>query len=71
MVRTNHWPPAARTCLGGSKSAGASAHRLDNPLQRVRRDVNTMAAHIVFDRDTHLPPLGRALLGRPPRAIWR
>ncbi len=32
-------------------AAGASAHFLDNPLQRARRDVDIVAGHAVFDYD--------------------
>ncbi|TRW86393.1 acyl-CoA dehydrogenase [Mycolicibacterium sp. 018/SC-01/001] len=32
-------------------AAGASAHFLDNPMQRARRDVDIVAGHAVFDHD--------------------
>lgn len=32
-------------------AAGASAHFLDNPMQRARRDVDIVAGHAVFDYD--------------------
>ncbi|PRZ43151.1 alkylation response protein AidB-like acyl-CoA dehydrogenase [Antricoccus suffuscus] len=32
--------------------SGASAHRLDSPLQRALRDINTGSGHVVFDQDT-------------------
>ncbi|WP_099022074.1 acyl-CoA dehydrogenase family protein [Mycolicibacterium palauense] len=33
------------------EAAGASAHFLTNPLQRIRRDVDIIAGHVVFDYD--------------------
>jgi hypothetical protein len=51
-------------------AAGASSHRLDNPLQRARRDVDTMACHMVFDTDERRRCHGRSLLGMPPDATW-
>ena len=33
-------------------ASGASAHFLDNPLQRVKRDVDVLSGHVVFDYDT-------------------
>lgn len=52
------------------EAAGASAHALDNPLQRTRRDINTMACHMVFDRDERNRCFGRVLLGLPSESIW-
>lgn len=52
------------------EAAGASAHRLDNPIQRIRRDVNTMACHTVFDLGEHHRSHGAALLGLDPRSRW-
>ena len=39
-------------------ASGASAHFLDNPLQRLKRDVDVIVGHVVFDYDT-----GRELAG--------
>lgn len=52
------------------EAAGASSHRLDNPLQRARRDVNTMACHMVFDIDERRRSHGRSLLGLSPDSTW-
>lgn len=52
------------------EAAGASSHFLDNPLQRARRDVNTMACHTVFDNDERRRCHGRALLGMPTESTW-
>jgi alkylation response protein AidB-like acyl-CoA dehydrogenase len=46
--------------LGGS---GASAHFLDNPLQRIKRDVDVIAGHVVFDYDTSRELAGALTLG--------
>lgn len=65
---------AVRTCQRAvhtlCEAAGASSHRLDNPLQRARRDVNTMAAHMVFDTDERLRSHGRSLLGLGADSRW-
>jgi alkylation response protein AidB-like acyl-CoA dehydrogenase len=51
-------------------AAGASSHFLDNPLQRARRDVHTMACHMVFDTDERRRCHGRCLLGLPSESMW-
>ncbi|CAA0128544.1 Flavin-dependent monooxygenase, oxygenase subunit HsaA [Mycolicibacterium vanbaalenii] len=43
----------SRAVIGDLLSAsGASAHFLDNPLQRIKRDVDVIGGHVVFDYDT-------------------
>ncbi|GAB3231311.1 acyl-CoA dehydrogenase family protein [Mycolicibacterium hippocampi] len=43
----------SRTVIGDLLGAsGASAHFLDNPLQRIKRDVDVIGGHVVFDYDT-------------------
>jgi 3-hydroxy-9,10-secoandrosta-1,3,5(10)-triene-9,17-dione monooxygenase len=44
-------------------ASGASAHFLDNPLQRIKRDVDVMAGHVVFDYDTSRELAGALILG--------
>lgn len=34
------------------EASGASAHFLDNPLQRIKRDVDVLSGHVIFDYDT-------------------
>jgi 3-hydroxy-9,10-secoandrosta-1,3,5(10)-triene-9,17-dione monooxygenase len=34
------------------EASGASAHFAHNPLQRMKRDVDVLAGHVVFDYDT-------------------
>jgi alkylation response protein AidB-like acyl-CoA dehydrogenase len=34
------------------EASGASAHLLANPLQRIKRDVDVISGHVVFDYDT-------------------
>jgi len=34
------------------EASGASAHFLANPLQRIKRDVDVICGHVVFDYDT-------------------
>lgn len=52
------------------EAAGASAHSLGNPLQRARRDVNTIACHTVFDVDQRYRSMGRSLVGLRAESIW-
>ncbi len=52
-----------------SEVSGAKAHFLNDPLQRAKRDVDTMACHVVFDLDQRLESLGRSRLGLDPRAM--
>jgi hypothetical protein len=33
-------------------ASGASAHFLDNPLQRIKRDVDVIGGHVVIDYGT-------------------
>ncbi len=50
------------------EACGASAHFLDNPLQRILRDLNTGSCHTVFDLDVSTENYGRLLVGLPPNA---
>ena len=50
------------------EACGASAHFLDNPLQRTLRDLNTASCHTVFDLDVSTENYGRLLVGLPPNA---
>jgi len=45
-------------------SSGASAHYLDNELQRLHRDGHMIAAHTVFDGDLVAEGVGRELVKR-------
>ncbi len=49
-----------------ARASGATAHRLDNPIQRAVRDVNTLTGHVVFDLSAAYEMHGRALLGHEP-----
>ncbi len=44
------------------QSSGASAHYLDNELQRIQRDVHMMCAHTVFDIDLVAEGVGRQIV---------
>ena len=46
-----------------SAASGATAHRQPSALERIHRDVHTLAAHTVFDPDTSGELLGRLMLG--------
>ena len=50
------------------EACGASAHFLDNPLQRALRDLNTASCHTVFDLDLSTEIYGRLLVGLPANA---
>ncbi|WP_235399091.1 hypothetical protein [Sphingomonas sp. SRS2] len=50
-------------------SAGSSLHFLDNPLQRLMRDVAVQSTHVGFDIDAALEQYGRNLVGLPPTAV--
>lgn len=47
-------------------ASGATAHRVDNPLQRAVRDLSTGACHVVFDLEPQLRNHGRMMLGMEP-----
>lgn len=51
------------------EAGGSSVHRLDNPLQRMLRDVNVISTHIVFDEDVAFELRGRDMLGLPPNSL--
>ena len=44
-------------------ASGAGAHFLDNPLQRIKRDVDVLSGHVVFDYDTSRELAGALILG--------
>lgn len=50
------------------EACGASAHFLENPLQRILRDLNTGSCHTVFDLDVSTENYGRLLVGLAPNA---
>lgn len=51
------------------EACGASAHFLDNPLQRIQRDLNTLSCHTVFDIDVGSELYGRLQLGLSANSI--
>lgn len=51
-----------------AEGAGSGAHMLDQPFQRIVRDINVMASHFGFDVDIAYELHGRALLGLPPNS---
>jgi alkylation response protein AidB-like acyl-CoA dehydrogenase len=46
-----------------TEASGASAHFLDSPLQRFKRDVDVISGHVVFDYDTSRELAGALALG--------
>lgn len=53
------------------EASGASAHFLDNPLQRAKRDVDVISGHVIFDYDTSRELAGALAIGLkiPPTAM--
>lgn len=53
------------------EASGASAHFLDNPLQRAKRDVDVISGHVIFDYDTSRELAGTLAIGLriPPTAM--
>ena len=47
------------------EASGASAHRLEHPLQRLHRDIHTLSGHTVFDIDVASELYGQVLLDLP------
>ncbi|NKC01420.1 MAG: hypothetical protein GKR90_23385 [Pseudomonadales bacterium] len=47
------------------EASGASAHRLEHPMQRLHRDIHTLACHTVFDLDIASEIYGQILLDMP------
>lgn len=48
------------------EASGANAHHLSEPMQRIHRDVHTIAAHTVFDMEIIAEQAGRIALGMDP-----
>ncbi len=68
-VRIGHIAREARDIARDAMEAsGAHAHFLDNPLQRILRDLHTASCHTVFDLDVSEEQYGRLLLGLEPNA---
>lgn len=44
-------------------ASGASAHFVDNPLQRAKRDVDVLSGHVIFDYDTSREVAGALSVG--------
>lgn len=52
-----------------SEGAGSSVHRLEQPFQRLLRDLNIMSSHVGFDQDACNELHGRAILGLQPNSF--
>ena len=48
------------------EASGANAHHVSEPMQRIHRDVHTIAAHTVFDMEVITEQAGRLALGMEP-----
>jgi 3-hydroxy-9,10-secoandrosta-1,3,5(10)-triene-9,17-dione monooxygenase len=51
-----------------TEGAGSSVHHLDQPFQRMVRDIGTMVSHVAFDADASNELHGRLLLGMLPNS---
>jgi alkylation response protein AidB-like acyl-CoA dehydrogenase len=59
-----HIVAESRAVIGMLLSAsGASAHFVDNPLQRAKRDVDVLSGHVIFDYDTSRELAGALSVG--------
>lgn len=62
-----HVVRTSRLAIGSvCEGSGASAHFLDSPLQRFKRDVDTLAGHIIYDYDRATELYGRIAVGLEP-----
>jgi alkylation response protein AidB-like acyl-CoA dehydrogenase len=48
---------------------GASGSRLDSPIQRALRDIQTASNHVFIDRESRYADLGRVLTGQAPQSL--
>lgn len=51
------------------EATGTSIHYLDNPMQRILRDIMVGTSHIVFDNDVVMEQHGRGMLGLPANSL--
>ena len=51
------------------EASGAGAHFLHNPLQRIKRDVDVICGHVVFDDDVARELAGALEVGAPVSPI--
>ncbi len=69
LARISHAVALSRSAVNQlCEAAGAGANNLDNPLQRLLRDVNVASCHAIFDRDTRYRDFGRTMLGLEPES---
>ncbi len=57
---------AVRTCCD---SSGSGLYAMDNPMQRILRDIEVMASHIVYDMDVSTELHGRSMVGLAPNSL--
>ncbi|MNE14250.1 p-hydroxyphenylacetate 3-hydroxylase, oxygenase component [compost metagenome] len=57
---------AVRTCCD---SSGSGIYAMDNPMQRILRDIEVMASHIVYDMDVSTELHGRSMVGLAPNSL--
>jgi hypothetical protein len=70
MSRLSHGVFMARDAIAELASiTGASGSRLDSPIQRALRDVQTASNHVFFDREQRYKDLGLVLTGQAPTGM--
>jgi len=70
MARLSHGVFMVRDAMEDLLSVtGASGARLDSPIQRAMRDIQTASNHIFFDRESRYADYGRLLTGQPPQSL--
>lgn len=70
MSRLSHAVFMVRDAIAELASiTGASGSRLDSPIQRALRDVQTASNHVFFDREQRYADLGRVLTGQAPKSL--
>jgi len=70
MSRMSHAVFMARDAMADLATiAGASGARLDNPIQRALRDIQTASNHAFFDRESRYADYGRVLTGQGAQSM--
>ena len=70
MSRMSHAIFMARDAMADLATiTGASGARLDNPIQRALRDIQTASNHAFFDRESRYADYGRVLTGQGARSM--
>ncbi len=70
MTRISHAVFMVRDAMTELASiTGASGSRLESPIQRALRDIQTASNHMFFDREVRYADYGRLLTGQPSQSL--